>query len=258
MWNGQLSISYFSVFLTVGQGEAAACKTTVTTHTSPVPQGNIPTQPPFEGCRPSADSANSGPDYVPLPQEVPEDRTPLGPRHTSGTAGAPAHHPGDNGSVAEASQAWQLWLYWDTTLLPPPVRIHCKTPTDFNGDGVSTEATKGLSFSYGRFWAGTVLATCVILLALVGQDTPNDTDGPWSTASTLRNKKLPGMSKAALSSQSGPNHDKGPHNWRHISIAPLSLFLEIGTKVSVCLDQGLPEGLTGSLFNHKKAPAGFV
>lgn len=83
--NGQLSISYFSVFLTVGQGEAAACKTMVTTHTSPVPQGNIPTQPPFEGCRPSADSANSVPDYVPLPQEVPEDRTPLGPRHTSGT-----------------------------------------------------------------------------------------------------------------------------------------------------------------------------
>lgn len=40
----------------------------------------------------------------------------------------------------------------------------CHTPL---GPGISAEGTKGLSFSYGRFWAATVLAMCILLLALV-------------------------------------------------------------------------------------------
>lgn len=41
---------------------------------------------------------------------------------------------------------------------------------------------------------------------------------------------------------------QSPCSFRHMRIIPRSLFLEIGTKVSICLDQGLPEGFTGSLF----------
>jgi len=36
--------------------------------------------------------------------------------------------------VAEASPACHFWIYQDTTLFPVPVKINCKTPTDFNGD----------------------------------------------------------------------------------------------------------------------------
>jgi len=53
-------------------------------------------------------------------------------------------------------------------------------------------------------------------------------------------------------------NEQSSYNLRHMSITPFSLFLETGTKVRICLDQGLSEGLVGSLFNHKEAPAVFV
>lgn len=64
MWSGQFSF-YFSVFLTIGQGEAAACQSMLSTNNSPAPQRKIHIQPPLE-CKPSANSVNSVPDYVPI------------------------------------------------------------------------------------------------------------------------------------------------------------------------------------------------
>lgn len=96
--SSQFSISWFSVFLTSRQGEAAAHQSTATTTALLLHKANFLSSLPLEEHRPSGDC-----------QLCPclENR-PLGPQHTSGTQGALARHPGHRDTVTEASQAWQI------------------------------------------------------------------------------------------------------------------------------------------------------